>query len=249
MALKRTLEVAESGHFDVDTDPENANDENKKPTSPKRKRVKTGSDGTVDDSTRKRKRDFFEQKDPMDEDQSDANFDSKHPRISTPDSVHTIDIFRDSAEVRDHSSDSSNSDTLIDSWPLAIITPTNIGYRSLRSPDSMSPGQNTPDEDSSPSYSMIEEDSISWIRKRTAYGVVLVPQNGDDDSEYLTTDDEDVENQPPVEDAVSWNEREEKVFLALVCDFGHNWERIQVHLPGKSASDVSYHGNVTQEPS
>lgn len=105
-----------------------------------------------------------------------------------------------------------------------------------------------------------EADTTKWIRKKKPYGIILAPQLDSDEEEYVVTtdddadgysaDDEDNENighrhsstpeDQRTDGAPMLNEREQKVFLALVCDYGRNWARFLPLFPRLSTTDVSF---------
>ena len=77
------------------------------------------------------------------------------------------------------------------------------------------------------------------VRIMKPYGEIWGFEDDDTQPEDEVADDED----PGLEDEEGlvelWSEREQKVFLVLVCDFGRNWRRIQPFFPHMSVEEVS----------
>lgn len=198
------------------------------------KRLKTHHNSSKQDATRKRKYDLYKL-DEMEQDISSADSDEselQYPRISTPLSVKypRFDL-------------SYDPDEEVESSPLSFASLT-----TLVDPSAVNGYGLT---DVADDYYLSEEDEEAleqaeegtppprMIRRRTTYGVVSVPVTSDnEEEEYITTDEEGSEADDEDDTKEPWNEREQQIFLVLVCDYGRNWRRFQPFFPRMSVDDV-----------
>jgi hypothetical protein len=102
-----------------------------------------------------------------------------------------------------------------------------------------------------------KQNSSIWIRRRTNYGIVLAPQTEPGEKAYETSDDErerfvgdvttassdhestDTVMHYTIGESRDWTEAEEKVFRALVWDYGRKWVRFLPFFPDLTMRDVS----------
>lgn len=234
MAPKRSLDEYEGDDEFVAIEGATSTPDVPTNSAPEMKRLKTHHDSSEQDTTRKRKYDLYKL-DEMEQDMSSADSDDsefQYPRVSTPMSVKypRFDLSYDSDEEVESSPPSSSSlTTLVDPSPVNTYDLIDVADDYFLSEEDDEFLQQ--DEDETPPPRM--------IRRRTAYGVVSVPvTSGNDEEEYITTDDEGSEADDEEDTTEPWNEREQQIFLVLVCDFGRNWRRFQPFFPHMSVDDV-----------